>query len=312
MQLQTKALYNLIRFNLDQGEKVQCEPWQSQDLSSLSEEELFKIINDLGFSQSEEQFVTFASDADSPEALSEFLVEEKGDISLYDRLYLVIFELWKRFFPDRKTISIFCDELDQLINLYDNHLLESDESIQDALESLKEILEENVDEGQNPKESWKLIIQYCAHDLSSFLYDYISELIDTGHELYAQELIEAFYPFVGDRWFDFLRIRISDYVDADEEIRVLVSTFTKKPNFDLQVEVLDYLVETSDPDLFLSLLKKTISQIEDREGFEDLVEIAIDFFNNSDQPQKAEELEKMHDSYDSLPSDKKAFLSIIS
>ena len=45
MQLQTKALYNLIHFNLKQGNDLDCEPWQKQDLESLSENELFSEIH---------------------------------------------------------------------------------------------------------------------------------------------------------------------------------------------------------------------------------------------------------------------------
>lgn len=208
MELQTRALYNLIYFNLLQDKEIQCEHWQKEDYRSLSDEQLFEGIRSLGFPIQQEQLFAFIEDADSPEALTEFYIEESEDPAAYDALYLYLFEIWRRHFPEKKTLSLFCDELDHLIYLYDNHLLESDEPLQDALESLKIVLEDGMDEGQNPKQAWELINQYCAHNLSSFLYDYISELIDSGHEKYAMDLIESFYAYSDiERWFAFLVLR---------------------------------------------------------------------------------------------------------
>lgn len=293
MQLQTKALYNLIHFNLKQGNDLDCEPWQKQDLESLSENELFSEIHKLGFDISEEQFSAFGQDADSPEALTEFFIEESGDHKLYDRLYLMIFELWKRYFPDRKSISIYCDELDQLIYLYDNHLLESDEEIQDALESLKEILEENLDEGQDPQKVWALVSQYCAHDLSSFMFDYISELIDTGHEVYASELIDAFEKYIQNRGIEFLKIRTLDFIDAEEKIGDFVSSLLKDPDYSLQIEVLDFLTNTQNAERFKTLLKRTIEQTEDEDSFFELIDIAIEYYQNFNNEEKTSALEEL-------------------
>lgn len=293
MQLQTKALYNLIYFNLKQGEKLDCEPWQKEELGNFSEKELFSKIKSLGFDLSEEQFVAFGQDADNPEALTEFFIEEQGDYTLFDRLYLIIFELWKRFFPDRKSISIYCDELDHQIYLYDNHLLESDEEIQDDLESLKEILEENLDEGQDPKQAWDLISQYCAHDLSSFMYDYIAELVDTGHDVYASELIDAFEKFIQSRGMEFLKIRTLDFIEAEEKIEEFATSLLKHPDYSLQVEVLDFLTNTQNSEIFKTLLKKTIEQTNDEDSFLELLDIAIEYYQNFNKEEKIAKLQAL-------------------
>lgn len=284
MELQTRALYNLIYFNLLQDKPMQCEYWQKEDYRSLSNELLFKGIESLGFTFSKEELLTFIRDADSPEALTEFFIEEKGDPALFDPLYLYLFEIWRRYYPQKKTLSLFCDELDHLIYLYDNHLLESDEPLQDDLENLKIILEDSIDEGQSPKKAWKLINQYCAHNLSSFLYDYISELIDSGHEKYGLDLLEGFSPFSDmERWFHFLQIRCCEHEDEKEEFSSLISQLLKHPDFELQVEVLDYMIDLPYNDLFLTLFSKTLLQVKNKEELLELIDIASDYFADNDE-----------------------------
>jgi len=284
MELQTRALYNLIYFNLLQDKPMQCEHWQQEDYRSLSDDQLFKGVDSLGFTSDKEQLLAFIRDADSPEALTEFFVEEKGDPATYDPLYLFIFELWRRNFPQKKTLSLFCDELDHLIYLYDNNLLESDEPLQDDLESLKIILEESFDEGQNPKKAWRVINQYCAHNISSFLYDYISELIDSGHEKYALDLLEGFSPFMDrEKWFQFLQIRCCAHEDEKEQYTSLINDLIKHPDMELQIEVLDYLIEMPYHDLFFTLFSKTLSQVKNQESLLELIDVASDYYTEDQE-----------------------------
>ena len=49
----------------------------------------------------------------------------------------------------------------------------------------KHILDENVDEGVPPEQALQLISTYCANDIETFLYDFISEQIDEDNETYA-------------------------------------------------------------------------------------------------------------------------------
>ncbi len=46
---------------------------------------------------------------------------------------------------ERLCLSVFCDELDHQINLYDSGEIERPEAIPDVLANLQEVLDENTD-----------------------------------------------------------------------------------------------------------------------------------------------------------------------
>jgi hypothetical protein len=194
MTLQTRALYNLLRLNAAEDPSVNAEPWALEDLRELSSEELFARLAKAHIRLDKTSFIQYASQCDTPEDLADLLLDEEEE--QYDRFYLIFFELWRRFLPERQSLSIFCDELDHRISLYHFDALQSDEPIQDGLGNLLEILEENTDAGGRPEEVFELVTNYCAHDLSAFIYDYIANLLDEENEVYASELIEGFAPYI--------------------------------------------------------------------------------------------------------------------
>lgn len=286
MQLQTKALYNLLRFNYQEDPSIACESWQVEDLRLSSVEDLFARIQELGLPLDKDQFFAFGESVESPEELTEILLDDHREIQTHDQIYLLLFELWRRLFPNKQTLSIFCDELDYRIHLYDRGELESDENIQDALANLEEILDENADVGAEPIEVFQTLSQYCAHDLEGFLYDYISEQIDAGYEFYASELLEGFYPYMSElRWFDFLRARLlasSDVLGANRTIALLVKELHQNPDLDLQLEILRFMVQAGDRSLFMDLLQNTLTLLQTEEDFQDIMEIAADYYRRLD------------------------------
>ena len=296
MKLQTKALYNLIRLNAQEGSPVDAEPWALEDLRDAPLESLFKKLNRDGIFLEKKTFSSFAQECDSPEDLAELLLEETTAPKKHDEIYLVLFELWRRFLPEKQSLSIFCDELDWRIFLYDGNQLESDEPIQDIRANLEEVLDENVDEGADPRETFQVVCTYCAHDIEAFLYDYISELLDQGNSIYASELIEGFSPFISDLiWFDFLRARMISFTDpgrANAEIaRILDQNPSKDTTF--LFEVLRFLSVSGEHGLLIAVIQKILSNIQSEEEFLDLMEVTADYYRRLDKDEVESAIERI-------------------
>jgi hypothetical protein len=193
--LQTKAIYNLLRLNRAKDLSVQAEPWALEDLRALGLEELFARLRERNVALDKGLFVQFAEPCDTPEQMTDVLVSDELSEEERDPVYLLIFEAWRRLTPEKPSLSIFGDELDHRIALYDQGSPDSDELVQEGLDHFLEVLEENTDtEGV-----FALIAEHCAHDLEGFLRDYIAELVDEGHSVYANELIEGFSPYMHNR-----------------------------------------------------------------------------------------------------------------
>ena len=286
MNLQTKALYNLLRLNYVSDPSLPCEKWQVEDLRSVSMELLFKRLAKIGIELSSERMHRFADECDSPEELTELLLPDQEDLKQHDEAYLMIFELWRRLFPERQTLSIFCDELDYQISFFEAGELESDEPIQDALANLDEILSENADGGIKPAKIFEKISSYCAHDLMGFIIDYISNLIDAQNQLYASELIEDFAPYApGLIWFDFLRARVTaltDPVEANRAVNELLKC-DEKLSVDLLLEILRFQAGYGEKAVFLGAMKKILPRLETEEDFRELLTLSQEYFRRRDR-----------------------------
>jgi hypothetical protein len=276
------------------AEALKTEPWALEDLRTIQSEELFLRLKKHSIELDKTSFVQFAESCDTPEDLAELLLPEEEE-DLFDPLYLLVFELWRRFVPEKQSLSIFGDEFDFLIAQYDQEKLESDEPIQDALANLIEILEENADAGVPPKEVFSAISDYCAHDLESFLVDYISEILDSDNEAYALELIEGFSPYISEPiWFDFLRARAISSKDGREANEILRSLLEQKETDPaLLREILQFLASDGDHTLFVSTMKKILPLLKTQEELLDLMEIAADYYHRLDQESVEQTIQKL-------------------
>lgn len=291
MNLQTKSLYNLLRLNRQMNPLLSCEEWQVEDLRALSSEALFDRLAQEGVVLDKDRFHSFSSECDTPEELTEMLLDEQVSSKQHDQAYLLLFELWRRLCPEKQSLSIFCDELDHRISLYDASALESDEPIQDALSNLTEILDENVDAGVAPYEIFETVCSYCAHDLMGFIIDFISDLLDSSNQLYASELIEDFAYYCPETiWFDFLRARLvalMDSVKANRMIRLLLE-HDADLTADLLLEIVRFQGGYGERPVFAEAVKKLIPRLQTEEEFRDLLELSADYFRRRDR----EDLEK--------------------
>lgn len=294
-ELEKRALYNLLRMNWSPESKGEVEPWQVEEYRNWPLERLFSSLNHLGISISRENFCHYSDECDTPEELVDLLIDEELSPQEEDRIYLLIFELWRRLEPDRPSLSIFCDEFDHWINLYDREAIDNPEKLQDLIDNFQELLDENVDAGGDPVTIFHSFQRYAANDLESFLYDYIAQQLDDGDWSYAADLLDGFHDYLSDSpWIAILNIRLWSHVDEDAvegALEELVEECCAEREIDLNIELLDLLSKLDRNDLFITMARETIDLLESEADFCDLIEVSIDFCHERDLD--ARELEKL-------------------
>ncbi len=309
MELKGRALFNSLRMNCLKDPTFEVEPWQIEDLTTVSTEALFQRLRDLGIVLEEKSFLLYAENCDSPEELIECLWIDEEEGANRDKGYLIVFELWKRLFPDRASLSIFCDQLDALIALYDLGELEDEAPLEDALLVLEDSLDDTADTEGNAKEVFDLVRSYCAHDLEQFLFNYITDQIDEGDVVYASELVEEFYAYVSDPLsFDCLRARCCIFTDIQEANQIferILSQLEEEPDVDLLLSIADSLIHRGDVRLFLLALKQAVAHLETEAQFQEILEMLKEHYRCLDREKEQSAVEKMLSSRLSYPADRR-------
>lgn len=291
--MERKALYNSLRITFRENPSLRVYPWQVEDYRKLSTEELFSDLEQMGLHLDRALFSALADEVDSPEDLTDHLIsDEQESPEAFDRVYLCVFELWRRICPEKQTLAIFCDELDHQIDVYDSADRTHAEPVEDAIAQLETILEDNLEEGGNPQELFSSITESCAHDVEGFLYDFIEGLIEHGNRSYAEELIETFIPYVKDpKWFRLLNLKLLAAEDLDESKRLmaaLVVEADKAKDLEFNFTLLDQAAQTVAKEAFFSLLKQTLPLLKTEGDFVDVLGSCEDFAHYAD----AESVEK--------------------
>jgi len=291
MQTRGRARFNLLRMNWLDNPALSVEPWQVEDYRALSVGELFQGLKRLGVALDEVHFKAYADHSSSPEELTATLVSEEN-LEQFDPLYLIIFELWRKLYPEKASLSIFCDELDHLITLYDQGQLGHEEALVEALDDLEQVLDEHADQGEDPKVLFEEISLYCAQDLESFIYDFASELIDREEQLQASEIIDGFLPYISDiKWFDFLQLRLLTPVDTDEADAMLARLLNDQelhPDLEFLLEMARFLVNQGSQEYFLQVIKMACPLVESEEDFQELLAITYEFYRLLDREEESQ------------------------
>jgi hypothetical protein len=292
--IKTKALYNLLRLNAKENSTQQVDLWVLEDLRLLPLEVIFNRLASLGMQLDRNAFIQYATETGSPEELAELLIDEEKDSGLCDQTYLLLFELWRRLLPERPSLSIFCDELDRRIEEYNAGTQKSDELVQDGLANLLEILKEHVDQGMTSKEAFATLSDYCANDLECFLFENINELLDMGNQFYARDLLEEFEPFIQDSsQFEFLAARLFSFTDIQETNQRIAKLLKKALDPELLFEILHLLVASGEHHLFQDAMKKLLPQLKTEEEFQEVMELAADYYRRLDQDEREEAIIKL-------------------
>lgn len=301
------ALYNLLRLNALEDPNFEVEPWAIEDYRGIPTEELFRRLNKFQIPLDEANFLQYAENANSPEQLADMLWTHEEYSKDFDQLYLLIFELWRRLLPDKTSLSLFCNELDHLIFLYDQGKLKDEQSLQEALRELETLLDENVDQGGKPKEVFQTILEYCAHDLETFIPDYISAQIEKENGLYASELIDGFSPYLENkRWLDFEQMRLLTMTAHDEGrlmLRRILDDLAENPDFELLIQIAQFLAHQGDFELFLRTMLLAKPLIQSEGDFQEMLHTAVQLYCLSDQGEKEEQVKSLISKRTAIPLD---------
>lgn len=321
MELRGRALYNLLRISWLEDPKIKVKSWQVEDYRAMTNQTLLNRLKDLGIVLDEESFLAYAESFDSPEDLTECLLADEEDLDKQDATYLVLFELWRRLLPQKQSLSIFCDELDQLIEQYDQGTLVDEEHLQQSLQALEDILDEAADLSGSPDQVFEDLSQFMAHDLHGFLYDYIFDLIEAKEETYASELIAAFYEFLPDKkWFDLLKAWLFATMDIEELNRVsgrLLEELMEDPDLDLLLQIAKFLVHRGDVRLFMQTVRQGLQLIKTEEQFQEMLKLIAEYYRCLDKEQEEKKIyqllkERSHHNLDQpLDRTDQGFLQIL-
>ncbi len=199
-----RAYYNILILNKLRDDKYREGEWESCDYRQMPLPEIFFSLGKLGVYFTSDSFVSFCEEIDTPEALADKLLYENGDGKR--KIYLLVFELWRRLLPERKTVSIVCDQLDQTIAIYEDQ--REDTQLYEGLLAILEILKRNAPFSDRPKELFKRLSLYIAHDLENVISTYIESKMGSPEEGKMTLLLDAFIPFVEEeRALQFLKFK---------------------------------------------------------------------------------------------------------
>jgi len=306
--MERRVLYHLLRKNCLDKPSASAEPWQIQNYRAMSYDTLLHDLDKLGIPLDRTSFNALADQFDSPEDLTNDLLKG-SDLSQekQDHVYLLIFELWRHFVPEKLSLSIFCDELDHMIDLYDKGEGGSEEGLQDAVATLAVILDENTDRGIEPHEAFNAINASCANDIESFLYNFIAEQIDIKNVPYASELLDDFDAYVADKkWFDLLKGRLM-YLTEESEVNVLMRDLVKKTiaqqDLEFNLEVLSALTEGGEQSVFVTVARQTLLLLKTEEEFQDFLMTCIEYFHFLDHDSKELAIQKILEQRINIPLD---------
>jgi hypothetical protein len=305
MEIKGRALFNLLRMGWIEDRTHAVKQWQIEDVRDLSIEELFSRLKELGLILNEESFFLYAENCDNPEELADCVWFEEEDLEGHDRAYLLLFELWRRLLPGKLCLSVFCDELDQLIELYDRGELLNEEPLQHALSILEDILDDAYDKQKDPKRFFSEIANYCAHDLERFICDYISDQIEEKNDTYASELIDAFYDYAMEhRRFDILRARLFASSELEKSNLIfgrILEELAEAPDLDLVVLVAESLIRHGHVLLFMQAIRQALFLLKTEEEFQNLLAMVAEYYRCLDRDTEEHTVKGLLDQRSSRP-----------
>lgn len=286
--MKNKSFYNSLRINQRKGRDLQN--WQTLDYRACELEDLFEQLNQLGVSIDHVSFLPLADQAENPEELAKELLDDSLTEEIKQRVYLLIFEIWRRLKPEKQSLALLCDELDYRIESYERGQEESSEALQDIIANLAVILDENTDLGEDPVNVFNYVSSECAYDLESFLYRFIEDQIEVRNYSYAEELLEDFSPYISDLlWFNVLRLRLM-LIKNDPKVQKfaneLVHEILSENDLEISLETLSCLAQGGDRDLFLLLFSHTLSLLKTEEDLQDVLVICKEYSRFLDEESK--------------------------
>lgn len=244
----TKALYNNILLYGAHEARVskssERDDWKSCNWRARRIEDLFEELDRLGVHFDRRQFLSWASESDSPEDLLSLIMPDEYETlssDTVDHVYLIIFELWRRLIPERRPLSIVADDIDHAIVEYDKREDDDIGPVQVLTKLLFEYIrilqsaQDQLDE-QDSEERKALLMKgyttqahalfgmtepYFVHEIGRFIFDFVIEEL-TYETLYDfSPIVEGIHPFlVPVLWADSMLAHLVWYTDETRAIEL--------------------------------------------------------------------------------------------
>ena len=289
-QFNPKSYYNELRYDWEDGEIADdaVEGWEVLNYREISDEELLEMLSNEGIDSNPAYLEELIADCESPEEATELLIAERnGSLEIPDRLYLIVFELWRRLFPERVTMSILCDNLDYMaegqhtLNLMS---LFNASTSEDTIDLFIEALEGSDLSKISPQERWDLIQSNCACDLESVISDYLLETVEADPELISEQY-KALKPYLTESIeLELVEALLIDPLNSEEKIKRLNYVgmlFLAKKEEDvlyLGTLLLTYMNEYELPELFKKIALHILSAVKTPEELYPIIENCEDYF----------------------------------
>lgn len=256
-----------------------------EDYRKWSSSQLFETLKKRGWVLDRLSFVAYADSCESVEELLDLLcAEEEMDSDEEDALFLVLFELWRRFAGRSQSPQIICDELDYQIQAYDEDQ-QVDDKIEAALSHLAQFIQHETHSQKEAKELFGLLNGMCAQDLEIFLFDFISDQAQAGAFQYAKELHGRFNAWVSKTfWWDFLSVHWSSNEEASELFTRLLRNLNRQNDRELNFEILHYLSEHNIPGFFEPFLQLALRDPLENEEKEELSHLVQAYIAYHEEP----------------------------
>lgn len=294
MKKEIKAHYNLLKAQVAWDLSTPHESWMIEDLSSVSDKELFERLERLKVPVNDSSIAHYLEEVDTPEDFVEVVTLETDLPEKVEQAYLILFELFKRHAPKGTCLSIFADEMDMAIQKYEAEQGKNYKEILDQLKQLELILRENLTKAKNPVEVFEKVSRYFAYDIEGFIYDYIADLIDRSEEVQAQELIELFFDYLTrPYWFSLLEFYLKG--NSEDRLENLVELVIETKDFEFSLEVI-HLLKDEEHEKFFSLLSHILDFSKEEADFVELLTIAQEYFEERDRIREMSEIRKILDS----------------
>ena len=272
-----RAYYNLLLLQAQRGIAVEALPWEAKDYGAIAMDCLFEEIQSLHYLFDRESFVNYCAAFDSPEEVVASI--EQKECEEKNKLYLLVFELWKRLLPEKESISIFADALDRKIAEYEKS--KDDEMLLEAFEQVVEILESNSIDSTPPETIFERFCLYVAHDLESVIYTYIESKICGEVEDRALDLLHHFLPYVKEkRALQFLHLKTLSHDFLEERLRLtefLCESLQEKVNLSVAIPFLFYLIEQHHKELFIDLFSTMVNKVQEEGALVALLDVLVEY-----------------------------------
>ena len=285
-----RAYYNLLWLERLRGNSIPAHKWEFLDYRELDFATLFSMLHEFNIFFDADTFESLSEDADSPEEFSERIeIEDKDDKR---KIYLIVFELWRRLIEDKESVSIFCDELDRIVAAYETE--KDDQQLLFILHKVLEILERNTCLDEPPEEIFQRLSLYIAHDLENVIYTYIDTKLKSGSEDSCLNLIEHFMPYIKEkRALKFLKLKSlpNAFYEEKEKLTIyIVSSLQENVNLSLSISILFYLIERNSAELFSELFSFLIHHISEEKPLVALLDVLVAYHRKMGQEEKQQQV----------------------